>query len=90
MSKILLIFCTSSISLTLTKILGKKCTETKSEKSPFWTVDLLESAKVQYVRLTTRCCDDLLIKNAEIRVGNSTTPADNPLCNWIPKALEQA
>jgi len=68
---------------------GKKCTETKSEKSPFWTVDLLESAKVQHVRLTTRCCDDLLIKNAEIRVGNSTTPADNPLCNWIPKALEQ-
>ena len=68
---------------------GKKCTETKSEKSPWWTVDLLEAVKVQHVRLTTRCCDDLPIKNAEIRVGNSTEPADNPLCNWIPKALEE-
>ncbi len=68
---------------------GKKCTETKSEKSPWWTVDLLEAAKVHHVRLTTRCCDDLPIKNAEIRVGNSTTPNNNPLCNWIPKALDE-
>ena len=66
---------------------GKKCTETKSEKSPWWTVDLLEAVPVQYVRLTTRCCDDLPLKNAEIRVGNSETPASNALCNWIPKAL---
>ena len=29
------------------------------------------------------------VKKAEIRVGNSTTPSDNPLCNWIPKALEE-
>ena len=66
---------------------GKKCTETQSEKSPWWTVDLLEAVPVQYVRLTTRCCDDLPLKNAEIRVGNSETPANNALCNWIPKAL---
>ena len=25
----------------------------------------------------------------EIRVGNATTPANNPLCNWIPKALDE-
>ena len=68
---------------------GKKCTETKSEKSPWWTVDLLEAAKIQFVRLTTRCCDDLPIKNAEIRVGNSTTPTSNPLCYWISKELDE-
>ena len=68
---------------------GRQCTETKSEKSPWWTVDLLVPVKVHHVRLTTRCCDDLPIKNAEIRVGNSTTPANNPLCNWIPKALDE-
>lgn len=68
---------------------GRQCTETKSEKSPWWTVDLLVPVKVQHVRLTTRCCDDLPLKNAEIRVGNSTEPANNPLCNWIPKALDE-
>lgn len=68
---------------------GDKCTETKSEKSPWWTVDLLGSYSVKHVRLTTRCCDDVPIKKAEIRVGNSTTPGKNPLCNWIPKALEE-
>ena len=39
---------------------------------------------VKHVRITTRCCDDLPIKNVEIRVGNSTTYKDNPLCNWLP------
>lgn len=68
---------------------GNKCTETKSEKSPWWTVDLLQNYPVKHVRLTTRCCDDIAIKRAEVRVGNSTTPGDNQLCNWIPKALEE-
>ncbi len=68
---------------------GNKCVETKSEKSPWWTVDLLEAYPVQHVRLTTRCCDDVPIKKAEIRVGNSTTPGNNQLCNWIPKALDE-
>ena len=68
---------------------GSKCTETKSEKSPWWTVDLLDSYPVKHVRLTTRCCDDVPIKKAEIRVGNSSTPGDNQLCNWIPRALEE-
>ena len=39
---------------------------------------------MKHVRITTRCCDDLPIKNVEIRVGNSTTYKDNPLCNWLP------
>lgn len=52
-------------------------------------VDLLVPSKVTSVRLTTRCCDDLPVKNAEIRVGNSPTPANNPLCNWISKTLDE-
>ena len=68
---------------------GKRCSETKSEKSPWWTVDLLEHFAVDHVRLTTRCCDDVPIKKAEIRVGNSTKASDNQLCNWIPKALKE-
>ena len=67
----------------------QRCTETNSEKSPWWTVDLLEAFEIHQVRITTRCCDDVPVKKAEIRVGNSTTPSDNPLCNWIPKALEE-
>ena len=68
---------------------GRKCTETKQEKSPWWTVDLLEAFAVDHVRLTTRCCDDVPIRKAEIRVGNSTKASDNQLCNWIPKALDE-
>jgi len=68
---------------------GKRCSETKSEKSPWWTVDLLETFAVDHVRLTTRCCDDVPIRKAEIRVGNSTKASDNQLCNWIPKALKE-
>ena len=67
----------------------KRCSETNSEKSPWWTVDLLDTFQVHQVRITTRCCDDVPVKKAEIRVGNSTTPSDNQLCNWIPKALEE-
>ena len=33
---------------------GNKCSETKSEKSPWWTVDLLAPYPVLHVRLTTR------------------------------------
>jgi len=63
---------------------GRKCTETKAEKSPWWTVDLLDIQAVKHVRITTRCCDDLPIKNVEIRVGNSTDFKENQLCNWLP------
>ncbi len=33
---------------------GNKCSETRSEKSPWWTVDLLAAYPVMHVRLTTR------------------------------------
>lgn len=70
---------------------GNKCFETKPEKSPWITVDLLTAHRVEAVRLTTRCCDDSVqVTSAEVRVGNSSgPPADNQLCNWIPRALGQ-
>ena len=68
---------------------GDKCTETEAEKSPWWTVDLLDAYPVHFVRLTTRCCDGITVKKAEVRVGNSTTHSDNPLCDWIPKELPE-
>ena len=43
-----------------------QCTETKSEKSPWWSVDLLDAYPVKHVRLTTRCCDGVPIKRAEV------------------------
>ena len=69
---------------------GDKCTETEAEKSPWWTVDLLDAYPVHFVKLTTRCCDGITVKKAEVRVGNSTTHSDNPLCDWIPKELPGA
>ena len=27
--------------------------------------------------------------NLQVRVGNSTEPGDNQLCNWIPKEIEE-
>jgi hypothetical protein len=41
---------------------GNKCTETEAEKSPWWTVDLLDAYPVHFVRLTTRCCDGITVK----------------------------
>ena len=29
------------------------------------------------------------IPNLQVRVGNSTEPGDNQLCNWIPKEIEE-
>ncbi len=68
---------------------GSRCTETESEKSPWWTVDLLASYPVRHVRLTTRCCDGFPVRKAEIRVGNFSTPGENSLCNWIPQEIEE-
>ena len=31
----------------------------------------------------------LSIPNLQVRVGNSTEPGDNQLCNWIPKEIEE-
>lgn len=35
---------------------GKRCTETQSEPSPWWKVDLLKPFAVKVVRVTTRGC----------------------------------
>lgn len=35
---------------------GKRCTETQSEPSPWWRVDLLKPYSVKVVRVTTRGC----------------------------------
>lgn len=35
---------------------GKRCTETQSEPSPWWRVDLLKPYAVKVVRVTTRGC----------------------------------
>ena len=29
------------------------------------------------------------ILDLQVRVGNSTEPGDNQLCNWIPKEIEE-
>ena len=44
---------------------------------------------VKHVRITTRCCDDLPVKNLEIRVGNSKVHKDNAMCNWVPGLLKE-
>ncbi|CAD1479335.1 unnamed protein product, partial [Heterotrigona itama] len=42
---------------------GKRCTETQSEPSPWWKVDLLKSYSVKVVRVTTRgCCEEGITK----------------------------
>ena len=51
--------------------------------------NLFSIQAVKHVRITTRCCDDVPLKNVEIRVGNSTTFKDNPLCNWLPGKQKQ-
>ena len=39
---------------------GKRCTETQSEPSPWWKVDLLKPYAVKVVRVTTRgCCGEI-------------------------------
>lgn len=35
---------------------GKRCTETQSEPSPWWKVDLLKPYAVKVIRVTTRGC----------------------------------
>ena len=38
---------------------GKRCTETQSEPSPWWKVDLLKPYAVKVIRVTTRgCCGE--------------------------------
>ncbi|KAG7211173.1 hypothetical protein KM043_010494 [Ampulex compressa] len=70
---------------------GKRCTETQSEPSPWWMVDLLKSYSVKVVRVTTRgCCGHQPLRDIEIRVGNSSAELQrNPLCAWFPGTIEE-
>ncbi|KAI1288488.1 CUB and sushi domain-containing protein 3 [Halotydeus destructor] len=68
---------------------GSKCTETKSELSPWWMVDLLQPYEVRVIRLMTRgCCGHQPLHDLEIRVGNSSVVSENRLCAWYPGTLE--
>ncbi|GAB1862793.1 Sushi, von Willebrand factor type A, EGF and pentraxin domain-containing protein 1 [Camponotus japonicus] len=70
---------------------GKRCTETQSEPSPWWRVDLLKPYSVKVVRVTTRgCCGHQPLQDIEIRVGNSSAELQrNPLCAWFPGTIEE-
>ncbi|KAG8546577.1 hypothetical protein GDO81_018592 [Engystomops pustulosus] len=54
------------------------CFHTNTEMSPWWRVDLLESYRISYIRITNRgdCCGDR-ISGAEILVGDSLTNNGN-------------
>ena len=36
-----------------------------------------------------KCKDSIGESDLQVRVGNSTEPGDNQLCNWIPKEIEE-
>lgn len=68
---------------------NKYCTETKSENSPWWQVDLLRTYPIRVVRIVTRgCCGHQPLQDLEIRVGNSSTVQGNRLCAWYPRTLD--
>lgn len=68
---------------------GKRCTESKIEQSPWWTVDLLQPYEVKVIRIITRgCCGHQPLHDIEVRVGNSSTVSGNRLCAWYPGTLE--
>ncbi|XP_066435084.1 fucolectin-like [Eleutherodactylus coqui] len=64
----------------------QSCILTRSEKSPWWRVDLLEPRTIGAVVVTNRndCCWDRL-KGAEVRVGNDHMN-ENPVCGTITEA----
>ena len=46
---------------------GKRCTETQSEPSPWWKVDLLKPYAVKVIRVTTRgCCGEFFFTKSII------------------------
>lgn len=67
---------------------NKYCTETKTESSPWWQVDLLQPYEVKVIRIVTRaCCGHQPLHDLEIRVGNSSIVQGNRLCAWFPGTL---
>ena len=69
---------------------GKYCTESKTESSPWWMVDLLQPYEVKVIRILTRsCCGHSPLHDLEIRVGNSSSVSGgNRLCSWFPGTLD--
>jgi hypothetical protein len=67
---------------------NKYCTETKTESSPWWQVDLLQPYEIKVIRIVTRaCCGHQPLHDLEIRVGNSSNVQGNRLCAWYPGTL---
>ncbi|XP_070560914.1 uncharacterized protein [Ptychodera flava] len=60
---------------------GNSCTWTDDEFEPYWQVDLESSYDIYEVVITNRmdCCSGR-IKNAQIRVGDSSNFEENPIC----------
>ncbi|XP_077999988.1 plasminogen-like [Glandiceps talaboti] len=63
---------------------GQSCTQTQSQPEPWWKVDLGQSYDVYEIIITNRqdCCAGRL-KNAEVRVGDSSDFANNPTCGMM-------
>ncbi|OQV20373.1 Sushi, von Willebrand factor type A, EGF and pentraxin domain-containing protein 1 [Hypsibius exemplaris] len=66
------------------------CMETEREALPWWRVDLLASYEVYGVLIHGNADSDTTeqVSNLQIRVGNSTNPAENKLCAWLPDVLD--
>ncbi|XP_070560179.1 uncharacterized protein [Ptychodera flava] len=60
---------------------GNSCTWTDDEFQPYWQVDFERSYDIYEVVITNRmdCCSGR-IKNAQIRVGDSSNFEENPIC----------
>ncbi|KAF2351791.1 C-type lectin-like, partial [Trinorchestia longiramus] len=80
---------------------GDRCTQTLTETSPWWAVDLLQQYEVSVVRITARgCCDSLMtshyalaghepLQDLEVRVGDSVNYHQNRLCAWLPGVIDE-
>lgn len=68
---------------------NKYCTETKTEGSPWWMIDLLQPYEVKVIRVLTRaCCGHQPLHDLEVRVGNSSSVSGNRLCAWFPGTMD--
>lgn len=58
------------------------CTHTNSGVNNWWITDMFYIRQIQTVMVFNRqdCCSERLT-NYRIRVGNSSNPFDNPICN---------
>lgn len=70
---------------------SKYCTETRVDQSPWWQIDLLHNYEIRSVRLIGRACcnQQLILRDLEIRIGNSSTLQGNRLCAWHPDQLDE-